>query len=63
MTGACMARGMHAQGSVHGSGVPCVPRGVCPGGVHGTHASTVNRMTDTCKNITLSQTSFAGGKY
>ena len=23
----------------------------------------VNRMTDRCKNITLPQTSFAGGKY
>ena len=25
-------------------------------------SSPVNRMTDRCKNITLSQTSFAGGK-
>ena len=48
--------------------------GVCPGvsaqeGVtvwHLMHAgihppATVDRMTDTCKNITLPQTSFAGG--
>ena len=26
------------------------------------HSFPVNRMTDTCKNITLPQTSFAGGK-
>ena len=26
------------------------------------HLPPVNRMTDRCKNITLSQTSFAGGK-
>ena len=43
-------------------GVPG-PRGVpgrggtCPG------TSQVDRMTDNCKNITLPQTSFAGGKY
>ena len=24
---------------------------------------TVDRMTDACENITLPQTSFAGGKY
>ena len=28
-----------------------------------THAPPVNRMTNWCKNITLPQTSFAGGKY
>ena len=27
------------------------------------HAPPVNRMTNWCKNITLPQTSFAGGKY
>ena len=32
----------------------CLPRGVCP-------LSPVNRMTDRCKNITLPQTSLAGG--
>ena len=31
-----------------------------PGGVYGT--PPVNRMTNRCKNITLPQTSFAGGK-
>ena len=29
----------------------------------GQTPSPVNRMTDRCKNITLPQTSFAGGKY
>ena len=29
----------------------------------GTRHTPVNRITDTCKNITLPQTSFAGGKY
>ena len=34
-----------------------LPReGTCPG-----NPPPVNRITDTCKNITLSQTSFAGG--
>ena len=38
-----------------------------PGGVVSQHAlrqtpPPVNRMTDRCKNITLPQTSFAGGK-
>ena len=43
------------------------PWGVCSGGV-GIPACTeadqspVNRMTDRCKNITLPQTLFAGGK-
>ena len=42
----------------------------CPGGVPvqggtspGTPPPPVNRMTDRCKNITLPQTSFAGGKH
>ena len=48
----------------------CLPGGVCPvgcvylGGVclGGVHPSPpVNRMTDSCKNITLPQTSFVGG--
>ena len=39
---------------------------VVPGGGYGIPACTevdapVNRMTDRCKNITLPQTSFAGG--
>ena len=36
---------------------PCMP----PQGAT-THAPPVNRMTNRCKNITLPQTSFAGGK-
>ena len=45
----------------------CLPRGgVCWGGVSaplhaGIHPPPVDRMTDRCKNITLPQTSFAGG--
>ena len=39
------------------------PRGRHPG-PRGRHPRPpVDRMTDTCKNITLPQTSFAGGKY
>ena len=49
--------GVPAQGGVPGRGVPaqgwCVPAQVLP---------PVNRMTDRCKNITLTQTSFVGGK-
>ena len=37
------------------------------GGCHARHAGIphppVNRMTNRCKNITLPQTSFAGGNY
>ena len=47
--GGCLPRGM----SVWGEG--CLPRGCIP-------ACNVNRLTDRCKNIILSQTSFAGGK-
>ena len=45
--------GMHAWGG-H----------ACPGGILATHAPppTVNRMTGTCENIALPQTSFAVGK-
>ena len=47
-------------------GVPAwgvyLPRGVyLPGGVPAQVLPLVNRITDTCKNITLSQTSFVGG--
>ena len=34
-----------------------------PGGYLPRYSPPVNRMTDRCKNITLPQTSFAGGKY
>ena len=40
-----------------------LPRGVtCPGTQPGNRHPPVNRMTNRCKNITLPQTSFAGGK-
>ena len=39
-------------------GVGCVP---AQGGVPEQVLPPVNRMTDRCKNIALSQTSFAGG--
>ena len=35
----------------------CMPRGM-----HATHATPVDRMTDTCENISLPQTSVEGGK-
>ena len=38
-----------------------MPRRVCLWGVGQTPSSPVNRMTHRCKNITLPQTSFAGG--
>ena len=44
-------------------------KGVCgrghawQGGMHGMQPPPVNRMTDACKNITVSQTLFAGGKH
>ena len=48
--------GVHGRGDMHGRG--CVWKGGVPRG----HAwPPVNRMTDACENITLPQTSFAGG--
>ena len=44
------------QGGVPAHGVSL------PGGVLAQVLPPVNRMTDRCKNITLPQTSFAGGK-
>ena len=38
-------------------------RGVCLWGVGQTPLLPVNRMTHRCKNITLPETSFAGGNY
>ena len=42
----------------------CLPLvlGGCIPACNGADPSPVNRMTDRCKNITLPQTSFAGGK-
>ena len=48
MTGVCVVGGMFGRG--------CVAEGM-----RATHATPVNRMTDACENITLPQTSFAGG--
>ena len=51
LEGTCMPGGVHAQGG-H----------ACEGDVRATHPHPpVNRMTDACENITLPQTSFAGG--
>ena len=55
MVGACMAGGICGRGHA------------CLGRMHGTHAPPpphpqADRMTDACKNITLPQTLFAGGK-
>ena len=63
---------MSAPGGVWSGGVYLVPGGVpglggclLPGGVPGPGGCQVpppvNRMTNRCKNITLPQTSFAGG--
>ena len=71
--GACMAEGHVCLGGMHGRGA-CVPGGM-HGSMAGGHAclgacvaggpcvAPVNRMTDTCENITLPPTSFAGGQY
>ena len=75
--GACLVwgggRGVSAPGRCLLWDVCLVPEGGVPGpggGGGGIPACTeadpphsVNRMTDSCKNITLPQTSFAGGKY
>ena len=58
--GVSLPGGLSAQGG-------CLPGGsVCPGGVSqyamGQTPPPVSRITDMCKNITLPQTSFAGGK-
>ena len=53
-----------AQGGVPAQGVylPRVKGCTCPQGYLPRYSPTpVNRMTDRCKNITLPQTSFAGG--
>ena len=74
--GKCVQR-VSAQGGLQGESVKgcvCVSRGVyTPPRRRGRHPpparcmlaythSPVNRMTDRCKNITLPQTSFVGGK-
>ena len=54
--GGCVpARGMYLP-------LACTRGGVyLPGGYLPRYSPPVNRMTDRCKNITLPQTSFAGG--
>ena len=48
--------GMSAQGCVSAGGVVCLPVGVCPGGcLPASNPPPVDRMTDTCENITLPQ--------
>ena len=53
------------EGAVQGVSKGCVSSGCVSGGCLDPEADTltapVNRMTDRCKNITLPQTSFAGG--
>ena len=56
--GCTWPRGCLLQGGVCSGGVSA------PGwGVSGQVPPPVNRMTNRCKNITLPQTSFAGGNY
>ena len=60
--------GMYLPGGVPAGGRCTFPGGVpaqgectCAGGIPAQVLPPVNRMTDRCKNITLLQTSFAGG--
>ena len=53
--------GLHPGGSASEVGSKSRGRGVCICGGLGKSPFPVNRMTDRCKNITLPQTSFAGG--
>ena len=65
--GACTAGGHAWWGSMHDRGCMvegCVWQGACmAGGMHAMQPPPVNRITDACKNITVSQTLFAGGKH
>ena len=66
--GMYLPRGLYLQegctcpGDVHARGCTCQGWGVYPSVQWGMHP-LVNRMTDRCKNITLPQTSFAGGNH
>ena len=56
------AWGVSARGGVHCPGWIFVREGgVSVQGVYVREGISVNRITDRCKNITLPQTSFAGG--
>ena len=72
--GGCLVPGVPGQRDVWSRGAPAWSRegylpgpggGLVPGGwypsMHWGRTPPVNRMTDRCKNITLPQTSFAGG--
>ena len=61
--GGVPGQGVHlVQGGVPGLGGVPGPRGLyLPRGVPSQVPPSVNRMTNRCKNITLSQTSLAGG--
>ena len=75
LLGGVPAQGVYLPGGVPAQVCTC-QGGTCPGGctcpwgvparggggVLAQVLSIVNRMTDRCKNITLPQTSFAGGK-
>ena len=75
--GGCTCLGVYLPGGVSAQGGVYLPKGgvpaqgvpaqggwgcTCPWGVPAQVLPPVNRMTDRCKNITLPQTSFAGGK-
>ena len=59
---ACPPQPHTPPATMHTPPWPCMPpyNHACPPTT--THAPPVNRMTNRCKNITLPQTSFAGGK-
>ena len=60
--GVCIQRGVFPTlGEVCIWGVYPTPGGVCIQGLGRPPSPSVNRMTHGCKNITLPQTSFAGG--
>ena len=65
MPGGCTCLGGTCPGCTCQGGCTCqrgVPARGVPGGVPAQVLHPpVNRMTDRCKNITLPQTSFAGG--
>ena len=63
LPGGYLPGGVPAQGGVYLPGGVHLPRGVCVPAWGCTCPGTppVNRMTERCKNITLPQTSFAGG--
>ena len=66
--GVCIQGGLHPGRGSCIQGVGSASRGVYQGGLHlgiciqGVCLPPVNRMTHGCKNITLPQTSYAGGK-